>query len=216
MESADRSKEVDSYSFAANISSSIREGAAFTCLRYFDNALWLGGIGIGLYTQNKFSIPQEVVAAAVATGVFAADYAVSGKAIKTFGSESSMGDDESANKEKRINDLAKEMSALAYAAWGGSTSTVELNNSLGLESTRKRRALQAGIYGIAASLWTTDIPPFKQGREAALASFDYAVENPVESTAFAAAGSFAIFGLFKGIKAIRHKINGKHRRMTRE
>lgn len=182
----------------------LKQGAAFVGLRYFDNALWLGAAASGIFMQEKTGIPSEVVAPAIAVGVTGIEYTVSGQAVKVFGTDKS-GLDES--KLENTSSLVKDTLALGYSAWSGSTSTVEFNNSLGLESSKTRRLGQAAIYGIGCSLWTTNLPLFKQGRELVLAGAQEWIENPIEGTAAAGAVSLGVFSLFKGIKVARQKFS---------
>ena len=154
--------------------------------------------------QEKTGIPSEVVAPAIAVGVTGIEYTVSGQAVKVFGTDKS-GLDES--KLENTSSLVKDTLALGYSAWSGSTSTVEFNNSLGLESSKTRRLGQAAIYGIGCSLWTTNLPLFKQGRELVLAGAQEWIENPIEGTAAAGAVSLGVFSLFKGIKVARQKFS---------
>ncbi len=179
----------------------IRKGITFTGLRYFDNAVWLGGIASGMAIQNKTGMPAAVVAPGVAAGVTAVEYTVSGKAVKLFKTDEESDESMIGNKGA----LLKETFALGYAAWAGSTSTVEANNSLGLESNRVRRLGQAAMYGIGTSLWTTNIPLFKQGREGLGSSLDYLLESPVKGTAIGISVSLGIYGVLKGIKSMRQR-----------
>lgn len=185
----------------------LKQGAAFVGLRYFDNALWFGAAAAGIYVQEKTGTPSMIVAPAVAAGVTAIDYTMSGPALKIFGESTEK------NPKSRFSEtsnVTKNVVALGYSAWSGSTSTVELNNSLGLESTKSRRLGQAAVYGIGCSLWTTDLPLFKQGRELVFTGAQEWIENPIEGSAVAGAVSLGVFGIFKGIKIAREKF-AEHR-----
>ncbi len=183
-----------------------KQGLAFAALRYFDNAVWVGGVATGLFLQDKYNIPASVVAPAVGLGVTSIEYGVSGKAIKIFNTNE---DSSEFNKDNpsMITKSIKEIGALTYASWAGSTSAVEVNNTLGIESSKLRRFGQAAFYGLGIALWTTDIPPYKQAREAATSSVQYWIENPVEGTIIGTAVSLGIFGLLRGIKATRRRIS---------
>ncbi|MFO0920421.1 MAG: hypothetical protein U0451_01995 [Candidatus Saccharimonadales bacterium] len=185
----------------------LKQGAAFVGLRYFDNALWLGAAASGIFIQEKTGVPSEVAAPAIAIGVTGVEYAVSGQAVKVFGTGKSEFNE---GKLENASNLIKDTLALGYSAWSGSTSTVEFNNSLGLESSKTRRLGQAAIYGIGCSLWTTNLPLFKQGRELVLTGVQEWTENPIEGTAAAGAVSLGVFSIFKGIKIARQKFS-EHR-----
>lgn len=189
----------------STLMANVKEGAAFAGLRYFDNALWFGGAALGLYVENKFGVPAAAVAPATAATVGAIEYGVSEVAVGLFAEDAP----DTSEKSSKFGAVAKEVTALGYAAWGGSTSAVELNNSLGLESTKKRRAAQAATYGVAVSLWTTNLPGFKQGKDVLYAGWEYFVENPAEAIGVGVVGSTAVFGLLKGIKAARTRLKDR-------
>lgn len=191
----------------------LKQGVAFVGLRYFDNALWLGAAASGIYIQEKTGVPSEVVAPAVAVGVTGIDYTVSRQAVKVFGTDKS---ELNESKLENASNFVKDALALGYSAWSGSTSTVEFNNSLGLESSKTRRLGQAAIYGIGCSLWTTDLPLFKQGRELVLTGAQEWIENPIEGTAAAGAVSLGVFSIFKGIKVVREKFSDYRQNKAQE
>lgn len=191
---------------SSQILSDAKQGAAFVALRGFDNALWIGSVAGGIAIEKRYGVPAAIVAPSVATGVTSIGYAVSGQAVRFFRDDApSLENTETDTPENRTGKVLKELSALGYAAWSGATSTVELNNSLGLESTRKRRLGQAAIYGVGTSLWTTNIPPFEQLREVVIDAGNYTIENPIQGTAMGALGSLGIFAIMKGIKYGREK-----------
>lgn len=183
---------------------SLKQGAAFVGLRAFDNALWFGAAAAGIYIQERTGTPTAVVTPAVAAGVTAIDYSISGQALKIFNEST---EEHPESKFREASRFTKDVAALGYSAWSGSTSTIELNNSLGLESTKSRRLGQAAVYGIGCSLWTTDLPLFKQGRELVFTGAQEWADNPVEGTAVAGAVSLGVFGIFKGIKIAREKFS---------
>jgi len=186
----------------------VKEGIVFTGMRYFDTALWLGGLGAGVYAQSKLGVPAAVAAPAVAAGVTAIEYPLSGVAMDFFTADSPDEDIESKALQRRFGragKIGREAFVLGYAACAGATSAVEVNNNFGLESTRLRRLGQAALYGIGTSLWITDIPPFDQGRELVSKWYNEFIDNPVATTGASVGVSLGVLGASKGIKAGRTK-----------
>ena len=174
----------------------------FAALRYFDNALWLGAVSLSLFLEHEYGFRAIVVAPIAAFTVMLIDFSVSGRSMGVFDQESRS---ERIAEDSRTSKLVKEIAALGYAAWAGSTSTTAVNTSLGLESSRPRRALQAAVFGIGVSLWATRIPPFLQGRNTVQDLARYALHKPLRAAAVGVFASLIVFAVLKLISLGRRR-----------
>lgn len=184
---------------AEEVKNTSKESATFIGLRYGSNALWLGGTAIGIYAQRKYGLDPAATMAAVGLSVGATEFAGTEFAVKAF-DHGGKDVDLDGPKEKLSSRMLKNVVALGYTAWSGAMSAVKVNNSLGLESTRKRRIVQSAVYGAAVSLWSLPIM-----QDVAIEAGEEVLDNPVEWLSGGAVGSLVVYGVVKATQVARHR-----------
>jgi hypothetical protein len=184
-----------------------KEATAFIGLRYISNALWIGGTALGVTAQRNYGVDPFVACSTLAASVATVEYAGTNIATKVF--SGSMDANSSEEDVGILTRISKDTSAGVYSAWAGAMSAVEINNSLGLPNTRKRRVAQSGLYGAGVSLWSSQIPPFKQGQDALIQTAEAALENPLEGAIGGLAVSLAFFGGSRAYRKFREKREAK-------
>lgn len=179
------------------------EAGAFTVLRGASNALWIGGAVLSNVARIKYDIGPEITMPTIGAVVTGIEYAGTSQALKVFDKAGQTADIDTQeyDRDHKKRRVAKELTALAYVAWNGAMSGVKVNNSLGLDSTKKRRLTQSAVYGSCVSLYS--IPILGDG---VVAGAKLAWEHPAEAVGTTTVGGLAVFGLVKGIQSIRHRL----------
>lgn len=177
-----------------------KKGLSFGILRGISNATWIGGTVASIAVQEKLGVPWQVAAPLVGGTVASIELYGSGVAERIFNDGVNEYTDKShSSRWERARYLAsratRDAVGLGYSAWAGAMSAVELNNTLRLQSNRKRRVAQSAAYGAGVASWSL---PF--ARKAAISSIEFALEHPLEG----AVGGLAISGiLYAGMECAK-------------
>ncbi len=161
------------------------------------DVLWVGGALAG-DTIAEHGVNRWVAAAGTAIAVTGAEYGLSNVAVETF--------ERTEDIEKDMGTIRKvgsEALAAIYVAICGSSNAVKINDSLGIESTPKRRFAQASIFGSAVGLWVTSIPGFEDGREEVEKYIDNMVDSPSNFILYSAISVGTILTGSKIVKEVR-------------
>jgi hypothetical protein len=187
-------------------SSMLARFASFAVFRYTANIEWVGGVAGGKAVIENLGTNQWLTAGAVAIGVGMLEYsqtALAKSRIKS--SQNNTGDSDESLKTK----VAKEATVGWSALWQGASATVTVNDSVGVESTKKRRMLQSAMYGLAVGIWVTPVPGFKQAADSGTEIVSAAIENPIKSSLIGVLSTGAIFGGLELFKNFREKRQNK-------
>ena len=161
------------------------------------DALWVGGALAG-DAVAEHGVNRWVSAAGTAIAVTGAEYGLSNIAVESFERP------EDIDKEMGlVRKVGSEALASLYVAVCGSFNAVKINDSLGIESSPKRRLAQAALFGSAVSLWVTSIPGFEDGREIAKDYLSDMVDSTKNFLLYSAVSVGAILGASKIIKEVR-------------
>lgn len=188
----------------------IKRFLGFTLVRQSANVEWAAGIVAGEAAIQTVGANRWATAACVAGGVSVLEYGQS----KWTASRIKSSKDKSPVKKSLVTTAYRELAMFTSASWQGAAATVEVNEAYGVESTPNRMRFQSGIFGAAVGLWLTPIPPFAKLNGLAREGLGYMVENPIESAAAGSALSLGVFGVLRGIKAIRKTLSKRHDRDT--
>ncbi|MEI7522445.1 MAG: hypothetical protein WCJ86_03175 [Candidatus Saccharibacteria bacterium] len=181
----------------------MRRFANFTLLRSSATVEWIGGAIGGNALVEQTGINRWAGAAIVAGTIAGLEYPQTSWAAKKHKDTAK---DPETNK-KTSNKLIVEATSFGQTVWQGAAATVAYNETVGIESTVKRRAFQSLAYGAAVGLWTTPLPGYRDGAELGQRAISKAIENPGTATAGAIISSAAVFGLYEAINKKRQRNN---------
>ncbi len=159
--------------------------------------MWVGGALAGDVIAEQ-GVNRWVAAVGTAATVATAEYNLSNIAVSIFERPEDIDRDMSTGRK-----VVGEVAAAAYVALCGSSNGVKINDSLGIESTPRRRLAQASIFGTAVGLWVTNLPLFGDGREAVEEYIDTMVENPKNFLIYSAISVGGILSASKAVKEVR-------------
>lgn len=182
---------------ATKATNTAKQTVGFGALYHAADAFWVGG-AIGGDIIAEHGVNRWLAAAGTAVAVTAAEYKLSDVAVSLFERPEDI-DREMSTGRKILGEVA----AAAYVSVCGSSNAVKINDSLGIESTPKRRFAQASIFGTAVGLWVTSIPGFEDGREAVEEYIDKMVDNPKNFFIYSAISVGGILTASKTVKEIR-------------
>lgn len=154
----------------------IEDGAVFAGLWGISTADYIGGVLAGNWVERRFGINPWVAGVATAGCVAAIEWPFIAHAESRYNTAPESGD--VSTSTGRFTRSIKEVGSLAYISLNGATSAPKIDNSLGLGSSRKRRAAQVGFYGTCVSLWVAPVPGFEQASERAEDIFYKAIDTP--------------------------------------
>ncbi len=176
----------------------------FSVLYHLADIEWIGGAIAGTYAVEKFGVNPWAAGATVAAAVTYSEYQLSSVAVRIFEKKKDI-----AENTSRFSQATKDLGAAAYGSIFGSANGVKINDSLGLESTPRRRKIQAAIFGCAVGLWVTPTPGFEQGDDAAREAVQAAYEDPKKAVAYSALSIGSILGISEVFKRTRKRFFGK-------
>ena len=173
----------------------VGETAAFAALYHESDALWVGSIFGADALQKRTGIDPWAMGALVSGAVGYVEYKFAGLARRVFEKKEDLSE-----KTHTVSERVRALGALAYSSFFGSANAVKINDALGLESTPRRRKVQAAAFGIGVGLWTTPTPGFEQGADAVRDYVDNMLDSPEN---FATYSAVTISGILEGAKIIK-------------
>lgn len=188
--------------FIASAEDTAKQTVGFSALYHAADVEWVGTILAGNHLVEKYGLNPWLAAGGFAGAVGFTEYKLSNFAVRLF---------EKKDDIERGGGIAgkglRELGGAAYAAFAGSANGVKINDSLGLESTPRRRKVQAGIFGAAVGLWVTPLPYFDDGAENAKEIVQDAFDNPKNFALYSAISIGSILGASKIWKESRKAIS---------
>jgi hypothetical protein len=181
-----------------------KQGVGFTLLYHAADVEWVGGTIAGNVVEDRYGINPWAVGAVVAGAVATAEYQLSKVGAKLFDSPDTEPEEAVASRSVRAG---KELAAAAYAAFAGSANGVRINDSLGLESTPRRRKVQAALFGTAVGLWSTPTPGFEQGSEVVKSFVEDATSDPKSFVIYSAVSIGSILTASEVTKRVRKRFS---------
>jgi hypothetical protein len=156
----------------------------------------------GNSVTDNYNVNPWVAAGVVATAVAFTEYNLSNIAVKKFEKK-----DDIETSPGLFRRTMQELGGVAYSAFAGSANGVKINDSLGLESSTRRRKIQAAIFGTAVGLWVTPLPIYEDGSDIALDTLNDMFSDPKSFAVYSAVSIGSILGISKIVKESRKAYN---------